>query len=178
MDDNNEVDFVLANIQSEKPFYVNKLGQIKGVYGKILKVNPKNSRKTVVFINKDGKREQIGNLKLIWKTFNPDVPISDKDIFCIIDPNAKVFLHPSNIKRQTKIDLAKKMTMDRMLSEERRQIVEFLRERGRASKNEIFEMLKLNEKKDGIKILSNLIIKMIKENLIERESLAIYKLPK
>lgn len=178
MDDNNVKDFVLANIPSEKPFYVNKLGEIKGVYGRILKVNPKNFRKTIIYIDKEGERKQIGNLKLIWKTFNPNEEISSKDIFTIIDLKADNVLNPSNIQKHTKVDLAKKMTLDRMLTEERQKIVAFLEEKGKASKTEIFEMLKLNEKKDGIKILSNLIVKMVKQNLIERESLAIYKLPK
>lgn len=177
MDDNNVEDFVLANIPSEKPFYVNKLGQIKGVYSRIFRVNPENFKKTIVYIDKNGNKKQIGNMKLIWTTFNPNEKITDQNIFSIIDPKAEVILHPTNIQKITKVDLAKKMTLNRMLTEERQQIVDFLRKEGKASKTQLFELLKLNERKDGIKILSNLIIKMLKENLIKRDSLAIYKLP-
>lgn len=177
MDDDNVKDFVLANIPSEKPFYVNKLGQIKGVYDRILSVNPDNFKKTIVFINKNGKKEQIGNMKLIWITFNPNEVVTDLNIFSIIDPKADIVLHPSNIQKITKVDLAKKMTINRTLTNERQQIVDFLRKEGKASKTQLFELLKLNERKEGIKILSNLIVKMLKENLIERESLAVYKLP-
>lgn len=175
--DNNVNEFVLANIPSAKPFYVNQLGEIKGIYGKILSNTSKNLKKSIIYRDNNGKQRRIGNIKLIWISFNPNEKVLPNDIFSIIDPNAKIILHPSNIKKTSKAELAKKMTADRRLTLEREKIVDFIKSEGKMSKEKMFEILQLKDRVNGIKILNNLIMKMLKEKLIERESLAVYKLP-
>lgn len=177
MESNNDKEFVLANIPSVKPYYINKSGEMIGANGRILKAGLNHKKTNIAFRNEKGVLQQMSLLKIILLTFSPEYVMGENDAFTLIDENAENKFHPSNILKFSRKDLINKMQKMRALSTERDQVVAFIKENGTATKQQLFEVLKLEERKNGWQILGNLIVRMFKENKIASASHGVYKLP-
>lgn len=176
MENNNDKEFVLANIPSEKPYYINKFGEVIGAQGRQLKSGNGSNKKTITFRNLEGKLEQLTFLKIIWSTYFPEDKINRHDVFKIKDETLENKFHPSNLLKTSKKEIANQMTINRTLTKERKLVIDFIKENGSATKSQLFDLLELKDRKNGIHILSNLITKMKQEKSIYGASIAVYKL--
>lgn len=180
MKNNDENEFLLANIPSEKPYYVSKKGEIKGIFNRVLKtsVSKENRSSKIVYKGTDGKRHQIGFRKLIWNTFFPNDLSLESDMIFLKDKTIPFPLQPDNLYKLSRTEVALRIGKVNRLIKERELLFKALEKQKTITKEEMYNLLNLKEKEKGRVILNNLITRLKYDGSLERVGPATYALKK
>lgn len=180
MENNEETEFIVANIPSEKPYYVSKRGEVKGVFGRVLERSVTNNTRTsrITYKGKDGKYHQVGFRRLVWNTLFPNDLAEETDMIFLRDHNIPFPLQPSNLEKVSKAQVAARIGKVNFLGKEREILFDALKKRKKMTRAEMYDLLQLKDREKGRVVLNNLITRLINKGTLEKVGHSTYALKK